>query len=117
MKSKVLKGCQTLPRGPSARSPSRLDGFLLSDVGIQANGMPLSVLSMMARMGINPWEEAECLLLLPNELAVYWIAAAIGRSSVYPCKQSDVTMLASRLIDRLHVYPHVNDPTPFTSVD
>lgn len=92
---------RNVPDVRPAPPPSRLDGFLLSDVGAQPNGMPLTVLSMMARMGVDPWDDAECLSSLPNELAVSWMAAAIGRSSLYPWKQSDVTMLASRLIDRL----------------
>ena len=80
---------------------SELDGFLLSDVGIQPNGMPLTVLSLLARMGVDPWSEAERLSVLPNDSAVSWMARAISRSPSYSWKQPDVAALASRLVDRL----------------
>ena len=96
--------CSTLPS-------SEMDGFLLSDVGIQPNGMPLTVLSMLARMGVDPWDEAECLSGLPNDLAVSWMAAAISRAPPYSWEQSDVAVLASRLIDRLPTHSHNPQPT------
>ena len=80
---------------------SELDGFLLSDVGVQSNGMPLTVLSLLARMGVDPWREAERLSVLPSESAVSWMAAAISSSPPCSWKQSDVTTLASYLVDRL----------------
>src|SRR6185312_2515277 len=75
--------------------------FLLSNVGIQPNGMPLTVLSLLARMGVDPWSEAEHLSTLSNESAVSWMEMAINRSPPYSWKQSDVTALASHLVDRL----------------
>jgi hypothetical protein len=96
----------TQSRVRDARPFSRLDGFLLSNAGIQPNGMPLTVLSMMARMGADPWDEAECLSSLPNELAVSWLIAAIKRSSLSPQKRCDATMLASHLVNRLHACPN-----------
>ncbi len=91
--------------GPTVLSPE-LEGFLLSDVGIQPNGMPLTVLSLLARMGVDPWGEAERLSVLPNESAVSWMAAAISHSSPYSWKKSDVTALASHLVDRLPAHSH-----------
>jgi hypothetical protein len=89
--------------GPMASS-SELEGFLLSEVGIQPNGMPLTVLSLFARMGLDPWSEAERLSTLPNESAVSWVAAAISRAPSYSLKQSDAATLASHLVDRLPAY-------------
>lgn len=94
--------------GGSAFPSSELDGFLLSDIGIQPNGMPLTVLSLLARMGVDPWSEAERLSALPNESAVSWMATAISRSPPYAWKQSDVATLASRLVERLPA--HSRDP-------
>jgi hypothetical protein len=95
----------TQPR-PSTFPQSGFDGFLLSNVAIQPNGMPLTVLSLFARMGMDPWSEAERLSIVPNELAVSWMAAAITRCPPNLWQRSDVTMLASDLVDRLPVYPH-----------
>jgi hypothetical protein len=86
--------------GPAASS-SELEDFLHSDIGVQPNGMPLTVLSLLARMGVDPWCEAERLSALPSESAASWMAAAISRSPAFSCKQSDVTTLASHLVDRL----------------
>jgi hypothetical protein len=35
-------------------------------VGVEANGMTLSVLSTLARRGMDPWQEAERLAKLPR---------------------------------------------------
>jgi hypothetical protein len=35
---------------------SSLDGFLFADVGVEANGMMLTVLSTLARRGMDPWQ-------------------------------------------------------------
>ena len=103
----------TCTSGPTVPS-SELEGFLLSDVGIQPNGMPLTVLSLLARMGVDPWGEAERLSVLPNESAVSWMAIAISRSPPCSWKQSDVTTLASHLVDRLPA--HSRDPQFETSI-
>lgn len=94
-------GFQMIYAGGPTTSSSELEGFLLSDVGIQPNGMPLTVLSLLARMGVDPWSEAEHLSTLSNESAVSWMAIAINRSPPYSWEQSDVTALASHLVDRL----------------
>ena len=89
--------------GPAAPF-GELESFLFSEVGIQQNGMPLTVLSLLARMGVDPWNEAKRLSVLPNKSAVSWMAITISRSSSYSSKQSDVTTLASHLVDRLPAY-------------
>ena len=61
---------------------------------------------MLARMGVDPWSEVERLSVLSNELAVSWMATAISRSSPCSLGQSDVTILASHLIDRLPAHSH-----------
>ena len=37
---------------------SDLNDFLFASVGDEQNGMPLSVLSALTRLGVDPWEEA-----------------------------------------------------------
>jgi hypothetical protein len=90
----------TYPKS-STLPPSEFDGFLLSNVGIQPNGMPLTVLSLLARIGVDPWNEAERLSVLPNELAVSWLAKAISRCPPDSVAPSNATVLASDLVDRL----------------
>ncbi len=52
-----------------------LDPFLLESVCVEENGMTLSVLSALARRGLDPWVEASRLAALPKKAAV----AAITR--------------------------------------
>ena len=41
------------------------DDFLFASIGEEASGMPLSVASVLARLGIDPWFEAGHLARLP----------------------------------------------------
>ena len=52
-----------------------LDPFLMGSFGVEENGMALSVLSALARLGLDPWAEAGRLAALPKQAA----ADAIGR--------------------------------------
>lgn len=45
------------------------DPFLLASVGREENGMQVSVLSALARLGLDPWEEADRLAGLPKKTA------------------------------------------------
>lgn len=47
-----------------------LDKFLFAEVGDEIDGMPLSVISALTRLGLDPWEEAGRLSLLRNGEAV-----------------------------------------------
>jgi hypothetical protein len=44
---------------------SDLNKFLFADVGSEPNGMTLSVVSLLARLGHDPWREA-------GQLATFW---------------------------------------------
>jgi hypothetical protein len=46
---------------------SNLNGFLFADIGIERSGMPLSVISALARQGFDPWQEAGRLARLPRQ--------------------------------------------------
>jgi hypothetical protein len=37
---------------------SEYDSFLFAPVGVEASGMPLSVVSLLGRRDLDPWEEA-----------------------------------------------------------
>jgi hypothetical protein len=82
---------------------SEFDSFLFAPVGEDKNGMLLSVVSALARLDIDPWQEAGELTRLPREAAIArlasWIAALPDRPSANP----DPGMTAGRLIALL---PH-----------
>ncbi len=54
------------------------DAFLFESLGIEENGMDLSVLSALARAGVDPWAEAKRLAALPRQAAIAAIAAILG---------------------------------------
>ena len=79
---------------------SDLNGFLFAVVGPEPSGMSLSVVSLLARLGVDPWREAGRLASLPKEAAGEWLAQTIaGASSAWPL--SDAKVIAARLIPLL----------------
>ncbi len=57
---------------------SDLNEFLFADVGTEANGMTLSVVSVLARQGSDPWREAGRLAELPKAEATDFLAHTIA---------------------------------------
>lgn len=87
---------------PDADSPrSELDGFLYADVGQESNGMPLTVLSLLARSGLDPWDEARRLCTLSDATAISCMADRIRASSARFRNRADLRPLAARLVTRL----------------
>ena len=74
------------------------DNFLFATIGEDGNGMLLSVLAALARLDIDPWQEAAKLSGLPGGAAAQRLASLIaalpGDLSAYP----DPTTVAARLI-------------------
>lgn len=58
---------------------SEFNNFLFASIGEDKNGTPLSVLSALTRLGIDPWEEAAKLAHLPEETAIQRMASFIAR--------------------------------------
>jgi hypothetical protein len=57
---------------------SEFDDFLFAPIGDDRNDMPLSVLSALARLDIDPWLEAAELARLPQETGVQRLALSIA---------------------------------------
>jgi hypothetical protein len=89
-------------RSGSVFSPgSEFDDFLLAPIGDDNNGMPLSVLSALARLDIDPWEEAGALARLPGAAATRKLASLIAALPAGPSARPDPAMIAARLIPLL----------------
>jgi len=54
------------------------DAFLFESLGVEDNGMDLSVLSVLARAGVDPWAEAKRLAGLPRQAAIAAIQKFTG---------------------------------------
>jgi len=74
------------------------DRFLYASVGDDNNGMPLTVLSALARMDVDPWEEASKLTQLPQESAVRQLASLLGALRNAPVAGLDLARIAAALI-------------------
>ncbi|MGH7078347.1 MAG: hypothetical protein ACREFU_09630 [Acetobacteraceae bacterium] len=77
---------------------SGLNEFLFAAVGTEANGTTLSVLSVFARLGHDPWQEAGRLAGLPRLEAtesLAWIITGMP-TSTWPLPAA--TKIATRLI-------------------
>ena len=54
-----------------------LDRFLFAQVGNEIDGVPLSVISALTRLGLNPWEEADRLSSFSDREAAEQLARLI----------------------------------------
>jgi hypothetical protein len=55
-----------------------LDKFLFAQLGDETDGMPLSIISALTRLGLDPWKEADRLSSLRNREAVEQLARLIA---------------------------------------
>ena len=73
------------------------DKFLFAPISEDANGMPLTVISVLARLDVDPWEEAATLAGLPVESATQRLASILAAPNArVPADES--AAMATRLI-------------------
>jgi len=77
---------------------SDLNEFLFAPVGDEQTGMPLSVVSALTRLGVDPWEEAGRLAALPRALAAEALALMIARLPIGRPQLSDHLAISRRLV-------------------
>lgn len=77
------------------------DDFLYAPIAADRNEMPLSVLSALARLDIDPWEEAAELSELPKITAAERLAALIAQLPGGRWTQADSRAIADRLVELL----------------
>jgi hypothetical protein len=82
------------------------DDFLFAPVCEDTNGMPLSVLSALARVNVDPWEEAGRLAAMPQAIAEKALLSALDRVSGRSWKSPEAAAIAARLVRLL---PHSDE--------
>jgi hypothetical protein len=82
-----------------------LNEFLFADVGTEASGMVLSVVSLFARQGNDPWREAGRLAELPKAAATDSLAHDIAEMPHGRWNLPDSAVIAARLIGLLPARP------------
>jgi hypothetical protein len=98
----------------TARLGSEFNDFLFAPVGEDRSGMPLSVLSALARQDIDPWQEAANLAGLTKAFATLRLASMIAALPDGPSAHREPETIAARLIALLPRRARVNIPSPKT---
>ena len=93
--------------GPTPRLGPEFNAFLFSPIGEGRNGMPLSVVSLLARCDLDPWLEAASLAAMPADAAARRLDALIRAFPDQPLTLPDSRTIATRLIALL---PRRTDP-------
>ncbi|MCK1626786.1 hypothetical protein IVA98_27265 [Bradyrhizobium sp. 160] len=93
----------------SRREP-QYDAFLFASV-CETDDMTLSVVSLLARQNVDPWQEASRLSQLSRAQATNSLAATIWKSDSAQWSPSEASIIAVRLIDLLPSHAR-RRPTP-----
>jgi hypothetical protein len=80
---------------------SNLNAFLFADVGAESNGMPLSVVSMLGRLGGDPWATAGRLAGQPRDATILELAEIITGTACAERSSAEVMAIATRLASLL----------------
>ncbi len=88
-----------------------LTPFLHAVVGPELNGSQLTILSMLARLGLDPWDEVTAWTKLSQNAASARLAQCIGRMPLSPQALAGAAPTAARLILLLPSPARVN-PRP-----
>ena len=80
---------------------SDLNDFLFASVGEEHNGVTLSVVSGLTRLGLDPWEQAARLAPLPKARAAEALATLIARLPIRRTLSSDDLAISQRLVELL----------------
>ena len=99
-----------MPHHPSAFGVTdKYNDFLFAPISEQANGMQISVLSALARMNVDPWEEAARLATMSAGEAEWTLVATLNKVPGRTWSLSESEGIAKRLVQRLS---HATYSTP-----
>jgi hypothetical protein len=85
-------------RPPVSSPPSYYNDFLFAPVCEESNGMRLSVLSALARMNVDPWEEATRLAAMPKAIAEKTLVSILDLVCGRSWKPPEAQAIAVRLV-------------------
>lgn len=94
---------------------SELNNFLFATLGKEESGAPLSVLSALTRLNIDPWAAGARLSRLSKEDAARELAPLIAAFPEEERTFSDVNALAAGLVELLPLPVYVASPVPVAS--
>ena len=92
-----------------------MDPFLFASVGDDVEGNPLSVLSALARLGLDPRNEAARLSHLTSKAAASQLGRLFARLPDRPWSSSEIRRIASKLVELLPAAPNGGNNDQVTS--
>ena len=95
---------------------SEFDAFLFAPLGEDRNGVPLSVISLLARMNLDPWQEAGDLATLPAEAAASRLALSLDSLTDPTLRQVDSRALILKLLALLPQRPPLASRGPGAAI-
>ena len=102
---------------PKSRLGSEFDDFLFTPLGEDRNGLPLSVVSLFARMNMDPWQEAGNLAALSADAAAKRLAVSLDTltdPALRPANPGETVLRLLALLPR-HTATAVETPLPAVS--
>lgn len=86
------------PTDAFALKKSGLNPFLFAEVGVELNGSPLTVLSVLARLGQDPWTVAAKWVKSPKTASIDALTSSISQMPLCPQALLEARATASRLV-------------------
>lgn len=83
---------------------SDFDEFLFASIGEDSAGAPVSLLTALARLDVDAWEEAASLARMPRDSAAQRLATLLESLPNGPASAESAT-IATRLVTLLHRKP------------
>ena len=84
---------------------SDFDDFLYAPIREDRSGLPLSVVSALARLDVDPWEEAARLAAMSGEAATQRLGQLIASLPAQPPIEPECRSIAARLVALLPQQP------------
>jgi hypothetical protein len=84
---------------------SEFDDFLFAPIREDKNGTLLSVVSALARLDVDPWDEAAKLAEMPGEAATQRLSALLASLPAEPASDPERRTIAARLVGLLPQRP------------
>ena len=98
-------GQRTIVRAPRPDAftlkNSGLQAFLYADVGTEPNGSTLTILSVLARLGNDPWAQAASWAAMPRAAAIDGLSQGIAQMPLVPAPLMGSRDIAARLVELL----------------
>jgi len=88
------------------------DEFLLAPIGEDGSGLPLTMLSALARLDVDPWEEAASLARLPVEAATQRLISLLATVPDWRVPRGDAAAIVTLLVGLLHRSPARKESSP-----